>query len=119
MSDYQPGEIVDVTIRGARVQDVFLAGVVLRLPPDGETFEVPLCDEITVERVAPEQWPPQPGDVWATPAGVTLFAVDIAEVMRENPDVRLVTQLDGRFYPRDAIREFGQLELVRREGEQS
>ena len=68
---FQPGERVDITIRRARVVDVLHSGglrfVEIDTETGGGTIAVPLPDEtdtISVERVAPAEWPPRVGDVW-------------------------------------------------------
>jgi hypothetical protein len=78
MSDYRLGDIVDVTIRGARVQDYDVSGdgpdrlmVTYGQPASMTTLFV---NGVTVERVAPAEWPPQPGDVWRDPHGYAWFA---------------------------------------------
>lgn len=74
MSRYQPGELVDITVR-ARVDRQRTDGdgetaldVTIEIPDTtGFGLTVPLVDKlVSVERVAPVEWPPQLGDVWAT-----------------------------------------------------
>jgi hypothetical protein len=82
---YQPGEIVDITIKGARVKEVKGYGdgnghclkFEYALPsgdmmPDAVFID---ADAVTVERGAPAEWPPQPGDEWAGPKGERWFAM--------------------------------------------
>lgn len=117
MTGFQPDEIVDVTIRGARVVEEFLSGIVLRLPPEGESFEVPLADEVTLTRVAPAEWPPVVEDVWRDSHTNLWFAVDVSK----DDDTVLVVLVRGvtgdRFAPAYALSHWGPMELVRREGE--
>lgn len=73
MSSYQPGELLDVVIKGARVM---AAGDpaddrTLRL---GSTRITLLGSTISSERIAPAEWPPAAGDVWADRDGDRWFA---------------------------------------------
>jgi len=86
---FKPGDIVDITIEGARVRAI--------------------RGEDTVERVAPAEWPPRPGDVWLDAGG------------------RAWTALRGRMFPVTSTRGesadaalaiYGPLTLVHREDEQ-
>jgi hypothetical protein len=77
----QPGEIVDITIKGARVVRVITEGHdgdvtpildLTILGPDGSHYYTQLpadWSSVTVERVTPEHWPPRPGDVWTEADG--------------------------------------------------
>lgn len=66
MPDFKPGEIVNITVEGARVRSVrreFGDGPWHLSCSVGEyVLTVPLS-EVTVERGDPEWWPPRPGDV--------------------------------------------------------
>lgn len=84
MSDtFQPGEIVDITIRGARVLKLTNpTGRILSVeyqdpnPPEDGTCRASLIMDspaITVERVAPAEWPPQIGDLWRDSYGNLWF----------------------------------------------
>jgi len=79
---YAAGELVDITIRGARVLPCDVDGVLaaeytIRLPAhEGAWRRVSVCtesDTVTVERVAPAEWPPQIGDLWRDRAGNLWF----------------------------------------------
>lgn len=82
MAEFQVGEVVDITIKGARVvshgNDVLTVDhQILREPWNGNWRRVHLCtlsDAVTVERVAPAYWPPQQGDVWSSVEPVLWFA---------------------------------------------
>jgi hypothetical protein len=73
MAEYGIGEIVDITITGARVKAV-LTGIntPVTLVIDGEVlgkdvvdFEVDTdAERVTITRLAPAEWPPQIGDLW-------------------------------------------------------
>lgn len=66
MTDYQPGEIVEITIRGARVDRLDSAKNQRFMVGDDDELwlALPLSEAVTIERFAPAEWPPQPGDVW-------------------------------------------------------
>jgi hypothetical protein len=80
---YAVGELVDVTIRGARVvgtlrrrSDDQYPEIVLALDEHaGQEFSVtlPLVDGVTIERIAPAEWPPLVGDLWRDRAGTLWF----------------------------------------------
>jgi hypothetical protein len=67
---FTEGELVNVSIKGARVVDGIDAGeLVLRLGAhaagNAREVVVPLpYAGVTIERAAPAEWPPQPGDLW-------------------------------------------------------
>jgi len=69
---FHVGEIVDVTIRGARVMAPLHTDDGLTLayeevrPGNFATFGLrhPQAGTVTIERVAPAEWPPQAGDLW-------------------------------------------------------
>ena len=77
MSAFQPGEIVDVQIKGGIVDHSGDPGHLRVSLPDRWSdiiLEFPLRPGVTVERVAPANWPPQPGDVWREGDGTEYFA---------------------------------------------
>lgn len=115
MSEFKPGEIVDITIKGARVVDVAHlkdceVGVSFECDYGEYGWAIPLGPpEVTVERVSPAEWPPRPGDVWLDAEG------------------RAWTALRGRMFPVTSTRGesadaalaiYGPLTLVHREDEQ-
>lgn len=75
--ELQPGEVVDITIKGARIAAITDTHLYAE-SGNGETVRVShSMSGVSVERVAPAEWPPQPGDVWREdiPEGpVTWFA---------------------------------------------
>ncbi len=82
MSTYQPGEIVDVTIRGARIMEprpgldhILTLAYAQAEPGVWATISLtrPADDTVTIERVAPAEWPPQPGDLWRDRVGELWF----------------------------------------------
>lgn len=72
---FEIGELVDITIRGAKVVNTYpirrdgcdMGTVLVAEYTDGEHRNVAVglsAPSVTVERVAPAEWPPQPGDLW-------------------------------------------------------
>jgi hypothetical protein len=110
VTTFIPGEIVNATINGARVisvhNDEFDRKILtVEYANDSEIEQVELLldnDAVTVERVAPPEWPPQSGDLWKDAKGRRHFAVsyvpdfdDKEDAAGVNPDgirVALVTE---------------------------
>lgn len=76
-TQFQPGEIVDITIRGARIveprhnQDTSLTVALTEvLPGVWSTLRIdhPHDERITIDRVAGADWPPKPGEIWRSEA---------------------------------------------------
>lgn len=59
---FEPGELVNVTIRNARYDGPGLVGA-HSIAVGSDVYDVPYT--AVVERVAPKEWPPQTGDIWA------------------------------------------------------
>lgn len=116
-SDFKPGEIVDITIKGARVDgvapDLNLLAVDLTpqiSPGSVQALDLPLADNVTVERAAPAEWPPRAGDLWRSTRGNIWF---VAEKQR------MIPAGGGRAEtPTIVLGTFGPLTLVHREDEQ-
>jgi hypothetical protein len=123
MSDFKPGDRVDITIKGARVRLVRehlsmlgenVADQLSYETDGGFVASVVLTEDVTVERVAPAEWPPRPGDLWRDKDGAIWFAV--AHPHHSGPHLR---GHDDGIAPADFIAEnYGPLTLVRREDEQ-
>ena len=63
----QPGDFVNVTIRGVRVDDQNPDGgvtIVTQYTTDGRSAFWPMPPQAAVERIAPALWPPCQGDLW-------------------------------------------------------
>lgn len=116
MTDTQPtfahGDIVNVTISGARVvgfpSDVLCTEYDLASPwmDDAKTFKNNLvlnAPGLTVERVAPAEWPPRPGDLWRDNHGALWFA---SESQPDAGDLRMHTATGTRW----SVGHDGQLE---------
>lgn len=126
MSEFKPGEIVNITIKGARVVDVTKLGECEL----GVTFDcnfglypltVPLGPAgVTVERVAPAEWPPRPGDLWRDQRGNVWFAADLHDIEEtDTPAIyMLASHEDHQVVPECCNENFGPLTLVHREDEQ-
>lgn len=123
MTTFSVGEVVDISIRGARVVNTYPehhSGVqvantlVVKYGADStRSLAVnTLNPEVTVTRVAPKEWPPQPGDVWRNEHGVKLFAT---EPFEGQTDLRS-TRGDVFEKPETALEHLGPLKLVYREG---
>jgi hypothetical protein len=75
---YAEGELIDVQIKGARVGAINDSGMLVQLS-DLIQVDLPLPlpnNGVTVTRVAPAEWPPLAGDLWANANGVKVFAQD-------------------------------------------
>lgn len=74
MSDHQPGDMVDITVRRARVNATRNGPfTMLSYEVDGITSSVPLTENVTVERIVPAEWPPRAGDLWRDKHGELWF----------------------------------------------
>jgi hypothetical protein len=127
MSHFLTGEIVDITIKGARVIEVCRHG-------DGNgddlrfTYEAKDGDQwpsaiwaqapgVTVERVAPAEWPPRTGDLWRDANGMLYLGMQGDEW--SNEDGLVLVDISGEENRANSLltREPG-LTLVHREDEQ-
>jgi hypothetical protein len=114
MSDFKPGEIVDVVIKGVRVDEQGPNGCVsiVAEAPNGLCGHWLMPPQAAITRVAPAEWPPQPGDLWRDASGCLLFTRDLFE-----GDVSMAPAagtLDEET-PARAWEIFGPLTLVHRE----
>lgn len=76
----EPGALINVTIRDLRMGERSNIRVTAETS-DGELWVLPPTAEI--ERVAPPEWPPQPGDIWTRgDGGRRYFAYQGNGVMR-------------------------------------
>jgi hypothetical protein len=84
VSDFQPGEIVDITIKGVRVEWVNSTDMNVWATDEvdtdtgvnlGERITIShVAPNITVTRVAPVDWPPRVDDLWRDSLGNVWFA---------------------------------------------
>ncbi|MFF4779436.1 hypothetical protein ACFY05_42135 [Microtetraspora fusca] len=116
-AEFQVDEIVDITIKGARVTAVLSTGVV-HATTDGGVFlaYVPRDKQVTTEHVAPAEWPPQPGDLWRDKNDELWFASDVT-TPDDDPIVRLIPTYQGheQYSPKEAWRHWGPMVLVHRD----
>lgn len=120
-ADYRPGELVKVTIRGRVHALANATGYVLALDydtSDGIEHQMRIITDspsVTVERVAPAEWPPRPGDLWRDRHGSVWFAF-------RDPRGWVLMQAgdptsDQKPQPETVITKHGPLELMHREPE--
>jgi hypothetical protein len=116
MAEYRSGEVVEITISGARVaqrQPDAPAQILVQFDTDAAPYEwtFPLgVFGVNVERVAPPEWPPQPGDLWRDRDGSPWFAIDRGD------DGCYLVRRDGHHDSAVQIAScYGPMELERRE----
>jgi hypothetical protein len=109
------GELINVTIRGARIESIDTGLAVCSLPGHAWRPTVNLrAAGVDVTRVAPKEWPPRPGDVWEGADGAQFFAR-----AGEPGDPGWLAPADreiGSSYPDEILASFGPLRLVYRRG---
>jgi hypothetical protein len=125
VSRFQPGEIVEIRIPRAKV--IKAANLTEDNPgPDAPASDLyveidealdlrialPLS-QIRVSRVAPKEWPPQPGDLWATADDTRWLAC------AGDDDYVYLTGRLGGIEPDVALEAYGPLRLLYREGSAS
>lgn len=122
MTEFKPGEIVDITIKGAQVAlwmpslSELTVESSADVNSDQTTFDL-TSDQVTVERGNPTEWPPKPRDVWRDRDGDLWIARDCGENL-----VALVSSIVGKGgFPFGAtsvgrlLDRYGPLTLVHRE----
>lgn len=107
---YQHGEIVDITIRGARVVRYDDDTVTIRYGRVPVVYGVQLGDDVTVERVAPAEWPPRPGDLWRDRDGALWFVAGT-----DRRGMRMYATSGDSADPDHVNRRYGPITLVHRE----
>ncbi|TDE20853.1 hypothetical protein E1295_47005 [Nonomuraea mesophila] len=119
--DPQVGDLVDITIKGARVTDgvshEHMQGrsFVARTVGHVGTYTFVVCPDVpavavqVVERAMPAKWPPCPGDIWRDKDNDLWFA------HRERDDIVLTNTEGWVTSPTDVHSTWGPLALVRRE----
>jgi hypothetical protein len=118
VSEFRPGEIVDITIKGARVQRCEDDSLEYEYRTELGSFEAVVAVDspgVTVERVAPAEWPPQPGDLWRDKIGETWFAFRDKGVSLMVPSYPVNASRGGR-NPDTVLEKLCPLTLVYREG---
>ncbi|WP_119728375.1 hypothetical protein [Thermomonospora amylolytica] len=115
MTRFQPGEIVNITIKGVRIARPRSATAVTITDEHGVTYQMP--PQAAVEPVAPAEWPPQVGDVWRDHEGDLWFT---QELLEENGSQVVFAPAQSGEYghsdadPDDALRRYGPMTLVYR-----
>ncbi|MDL4812727.1 phiSA1p31-related protein [Actinomadura opuntiae] len=122
MSDYREGEHLRVTIEGTFKRDGGPGYLILDV--NGTLHRTQEANKaVTVERIAPADWPPQKDDVWSDRDGDTWLGVlvDNDDTVGE-PYVDLVCSRTSKRVPvgftDEAISLYGPMSLVRRIREQ-
>ncbi|MFC0504270.1 hypothetical protein [Micromonospora costi] len=115
MTDFKPGELVDITIEHAIVAEAKPDVLAVNLPgtkPGEITGFItinPTRAGVTVARVAPADWPPRHGDMWRDNDNLLWF-VSLRESGHEFPRLETVfTPADARQVDRFASYEAGRL----------
>jgi hypothetical protein len=101
-TDFKPGEIVDIAIKTATVCDMTGSHppTLHFTVPTGRniSWSMPLDNpQITVERVAPAEWPPRVGDIWHDADGERWFAQDDGSSDVDPPVMWMVPAHPHRF----------------------
>lgn len=117
MTEFKAGEIVDITIKGVRIDDVNTDGTVniIAEHSDGGPATWGMPPQALVERVAPAGWPPQPGDLWRDRVGEPWFAFNDKGADLMVPAYPVNASRGGRM-PDTVLEKLGPLTLVHREG---
>jgi hypothetical protein len=125
-ANFQPGELRDITIKGARVHDSNDFWVTISIPgtPHDGRVDLPLVPAVTTEQTAPAEWPPQVGDLWIGRSAwgdVLLFARDLSDPDDEEYEAPRVEFAPAQrimggasLKPDWALRELAPLRLERR-----
>lgn len=121
MPTFSTGEIVNVTIKGARIAGD--DGRIVKVTYGNGRYLIPLADdttEVTIERIAPPEWPVRPGDLWRDSRNVLWFARDTADYGNESAE-RIVMDSPGvhehgeGYRPEVVNDRYGPMTLVHRE----
>ena len=119
MNDYLPGEIIDVTISGARIESISDVGIAqCSLPNHAWRPTINLrADGVEVERRAPAEWPPRHGDLWRDRSGGLWAGAEIH--LEDGPYVMLFPLSSSRSSadPDRVLQDCGPVALAHREPE--
>lgn len=114
---FTPGDVVDITIKSAIISDRHDVTERVWFEVDEKPYYLPANSEfVAVVRIAPAEWPPQPGDLWRDNGDEVWFAVQLAP-----GDVAMlpsypVSSSKRGVTPDRVMRTVGPLTLVHREG---
>jgi hypothetical protein len=110
---FRPGEVVDITIKAARVIDHNPTTDLIKVRVGDAESVVDLSGNATAERRAPAEWPPIPGDLWEAHR-VRYFALG------SDHEATQLMAASGATWPVEQILDlYGELALVHREPEQA
>jgi hypothetical protein len=124
MNDFQPGEVVNVTIKGARVNAWHPELGELTVEHDADvnsdmtTFE---AEKVDVERVASPEWPPLYGDLWRDRDGdlwlarTPLGGDRTVGLVCSRPAGNKSSLVGGPLSPHQVLKMHGPMVLVHRE----
>jgi hypothetical protein len=117
---FKVGELVDLHIRNARVDKLDC--------PDNDVFATLrfgswlvsvnlIAPGVTVDRVAPAEWPPRAGDIWADRNGKEWFAVRRISIAGDAIIFRAADDDASNWNePSEVLGDVGPLALIRRRG---
>ncbi|TYK47183.1 hypothetical protein [Actinomadura decatromicini] len=116
MTAFTPGEVVDITIKGVRINEQDGHGCVSIIAVDcfdAERASWRMPPQAEVTRVAPAEWPPRHKDVWRDRNGALYLVVEThrGDLLMNGTDC-------GRHGIDYVSRTHGPLTLVHREDEQ-
>lgn len=114
MSDFKPGEIVRATVEG-RLGSIALGLYYIDVGEGASRGQVEIpadWEGVTVERVAPADWPPRIDDLWRDTGGMIWFARE-SEV--ESGAVQMMLSNGVLMDPWTLLEDNGPLALVHRE----
>jgi len=120
MSEFKPGELIDVTMRSLRIESINDVGVAqCSLPGHAWRPTINLRAEgVEIERVAPEEWPPCHGDLWRDAKG-ELWAGMLVPLEDDGPYVFLVPLIASMnrstHDPGDVLQGYGPVALLHRQ----
>lgn len=116
MSRFREGEHVRVTIEGPVTQEAL--GSLYVDVGNGIQAEIPVeAPRVSIEHVAPSEWPPRTGDVWRDRHGSPWFAVNVTDTAETDvPEITMVAaHEDYRRTPDKLLQTCGPVTLVHRE----
>lgn len=118
MGEYQPGDLVDITIRGARITKVRDEAIEVDYGEHWSAAVSVLADAVSIERAQPANWPPMVGDLWAGGRdGEPIRLVGIhGTVPIGEPAAALISDGGCEYDIDEAAGLFGPLRLLYRDG---
>lgn len=92
MELYQPGEIISVSLESLRVIEADERQITVEVGADTR-LSIPRYALMKIERIAPADGSPQPGDVWLDRNGFCWHAVQVG--WGETSEIRLISATGG------------------------